>query len=510
MSLPLDVVELIMRRGSIFDIEEWRRTSRGLKDRLDADAFWKAVFQQRVQRDRFFESEKGLPPWPEELAGLKNYKWRVICLEVEAFFRTGPVKTHFLRSGKFESRIQMTKRAREMGPVSITSEGNLDTEVDSIVAAAATRINWTNDLGRELVVMLALDGDKLEGSARETFFNAVEHAGNVKMSWVDLYERIRSDPDGVPIGGTGPALDKVYLWRVRLLALIYLMLMRGYQWQEPEELAFRRQKPREVSIATWNIRNFGTRADKHRRFGLIAKYISRHDVVAIQEVMALPVLRRILGMLPARYRYVESKRRASREDYVYFYDSEAVTLIDSGQFDDSRRDAFIREPFVATFKSRYGFDFTLLNVHVYYGKGKSDRRPEVRELAKAAAEALRRNGKEENLILLGDFNMPPDDSSWKPMRDMGFVPLLQRPAKTTVGGISLLDNIWMRRKDVRDYVVRYGFVPFDRGVAREKAMREISDHRPVWVTLSADVDRDADEYGDLSQLKIEARSWSQL
>jgi endonuclease/exonuclease/phosphatase family metal-dependent hydrolase len=523
-ALPWDVIELIVHRGSIFDIEDWRRTNKELSSRLDSQRFWEAVLEQRVRQDPFFVSEDGMPPWPERLSQLQNRKWRVICIEVEAFLRTGQVRVHFDRSG--DSRITMANEKGANGDVFITREGDqLKDAIDPVIAKAALTI----DHETEEVINLAEDGEQLAaGTERRVYFDAVMSKEDAQLA-VETYRTARDIGgwyDSIWVHWAADDIDVTSEDRDLFLALLYLMLMRGYRWVEPPELATRRMDPgepprsirarlrahpsarwREVRVATWNIRNLGTRADRTRRFDQIAKYISQMDVVAVQELMKLPALDKILALLPPRYRYIHTQRKASREYYAYFYDSEAVTLVGSGQFDDSKRDAFIREPFVATFKSRHGFDFTLLNVHVYYGNGKKDRRPEVRELAKAAAEALRRNGKEENLILLGDFNLPPGDSAWEPVRRMGFVPLLRPPAKTTVGGVSLLDNIWMRRGDVMRYVVRYGFAPFDRGVPREKARREISDHRPVWVILRASVDEDEDEYGDLSQLRIARRAF---
>jgi len=269
--------------------------------------------------------------------------------------------------------------------------------------------------------------------------------------------------------------------------------------------------PKVVRIGTWNIRNLSTRNDQQRRYDLIVAMILPMHVIALQEVMEVAVLDKIKAMLPSHFKYVVSKHSVGRdggrrEYYAFFYNTREIRVITSGLFDDSAHDFFRREPFAATFKSQWGFDFTMLTIHVLYGKSKRERRPELPALARALQLLREKNGAEENIIMVGDFNFPPTDRGWADVFKLGYVPLVIPPGKTTVGSVSLYDNIWMRAEDVRPFFLRMGMIKFDHiwynpGEER-RARREVSDHRLVWASLRADRDFDDDDYGDLTRSLI--------
>ena len=81
--------------------------------------------------------------------------------------------------------------------------------------------------------------------------------------------------------------------------------------------------------------------------------------------------------------------------------------------------------------------------------------------------------------------------AWKDLRDRGLVPVVKAPEKTTVGSVSLYDNIWIHSDIVKNtYRDGLGRVfPFDEyffppGDDRDSlARRIITDHRPVRVLL---------------------------
>lgn len=51
--------------------------------------------------------------------------------------------------------------------------------------------------------------------------------------------------------------------------------------------------------------------------------------------------------------------------------------------------------------------------------------------------------KKGHVIILGDFNLEPENTAWQPLRDLKLKPAIVAPQKTTVGSVSLYDNIWL-------------------------------------------------------------------
>lgn len=42
---------------------------------------------------------------------------------------------------------------------------------------------------------------------------------------------------------------------------------------------------------------------------------------------------------------------------------------------------------------------------------------------------------------MGDFNFGPDDNGWAELKALGYKPVILPPEKTTVGNVSLFDNV---------------------------------------------------------------------
>jgi endonuclease/exonuclease/phosphatase family metal-dependent hydrolase len=51
--------------------------------------------------------------------------------------------------------------------------------------------------------------------------------------------------------------------------------------------------------------------------------------------------------------------------------------------------------------------------------------------------------KSKHVVILGDFNLEPENAAWSTLRGDGLTPAIVMPAKTTVGSVSLYDNIWI-------------------------------------------------------------------
>ena len=73
-------------------------------------------------------------------------------------------------------------------------------------------------------------------------------------------------------------------------------------------------------------------------------------------------------------------RAKVKERYAFLFDPQIVRVIEDGEVFPDPNDAFLREPYFATFKAGE-FDFTAIAVHVIWGDSVNQRRREVQELA---------------------------------------------------------------------------------------------------------------------------------
>ena len=203
-------------------------------------------------------------------------------------------------------------------------------------------------------------------------------------------------------------------------------------------------------LAAWNIRIFsdGSRTDEELHH--IATVLRNYDFIAIVELRDEVVLMRteaILQGMGRDYDYVMSPPVGAKvkERYAFLFDPQIVRIIEDGELFPDPNDAFLREPYFATFKAGE-FDFTAIAMHVIWGDSVNQRRQEVQELADVYQTVQDADDAEQDVILLGDFNRNPDDqSAYGPLLSipsMGH--LFQLPQKSHIKDTSLYDNIFFQ------------------------------------------------------------------
>ncbi|MFP4551731.1 MAG: endonuclease/exonuclease/phosphatase family protein [Spirochaetales bacterium] len=268
----------------------------------------------------------------------------------------------------------------------------------------------------------------------------------------------------------------------------------------------------EVSIATWNVRMLSTASRTDEELAVIAEIVARYDVVAVQEARDQEVLDRLLAFLPG-YSYVVSKPvgRGVSERYAFFYRVGAVELLGTPFVISDPDDLFIREPYVASFRAG-AFDFTLVTVHVIYGDSKTQRRAEVSLLDDIVEAVNWANGSEEDVLLLGDFNLDPTDEAWQMT---GYAPLIPPTTATTISDASSYDNIWFdptRTAELLPVGLVYRFDELLFADDDRAASLAVSDHRPVSVTaVTSGPDDDAGGvFGDALREAMQGTPWGTL
>ena len=245
------------------------------------------------------------------------------------------------------------------------------------------------------------------------------------------------------------------------------------------------------TFTTWNVRILSDNSRDDSELAEIARIIDRSDFIALQEVRDSRVLDRLMELLPG-WDYVLSLPvgRGVKEFYAFLYRTGVFELLGSPYTLGDGDDLFIREPFVAHFRTGT-FDFTVITIHSVYGDSKAPRRAEAALLDDVIDYVERENGAEEDVILTGDFNLPCDDEAW----EMDFEPLVSPDMKTTISDASSYDNIWIGPSSIE--VIReasvYHFDEILFGNDDKRASREVSDHRPVSVELRTNLPDDDEE-----------------
>ncbi len=248
------------------------------------------------------------------------------------------------------------------------------------------------------------------------------------------------------------------------------------------------ENPNNILISSFNIRILSDKSRSDREVALIGDIIKNYDIIAIQEVRDEKILKRLISYLQQQgiiygYEISNPVGKTSTERYAYIYRVNKIKLSKRGKIYNDPDDKFIREPFYATFKAK-AFDFTLSTIHVLVGRNEKERTPEIIELAQVYKNIQTEDPAEQDIILMGDFNMPPDDHGFQNLLAINSMTcLIKHPFKTTIGDVSLYDNIWFQKKYVKEFTGNAGLYKFDTRVFKgdiREAKRSVSDHRPIW------------------------------
>ncbi|WP_239495223.1 helix-hairpin-helix domain-containing protein [Salinicola halophilus] len=246
-----------------------------------------------------------------------------------------------------------------------------------------------------------------------------------------------------------------------------------------------------MTIGSWNLLHLGWNNGK--RIDAVADVARGADLWALQEVMSDDAVSDLEHELErqtgegwssmtsnavGRSSYTESYAFVWRDSAVD-YTQGAVSYLDSA-------DNFAREPYLAEFRDRDNGDtVSIATVHITYGDGRSDRTPEIRDLA-GIWEWMHDVYPGSDRLITGDFNMPPTDASWTPLRDAGARPAITSGATTLSesDGVysSLYDNFWFD-PDALD-VGATGIVRFPQmlGIDHVTARDIVSDHAPIYLS----------------------------
>lgn len=295
-----------------------------------------------------------------------------------------------------------------------------------------------------------------------------------------------------------------------------------------------RHLDRNLLVATWNIRRFGSltrkwTADandnpKRDLRGLLAirEILSRFDVIAVQEVTGdLRALRDLLKALGPHWSFLMTDitlgAAGNDERMAYLFDTRRVQLSGlAGELvvppewlaeisADALTRQFVRTPYAVSFRAG-AQTFILVTAHVDYGDRAADRIPELRGIARWLAEwADRSSSWHHDLIVLGDFNIDRSgDELWQAFTSTGLTApealndvrrsIFTDPGEPDNTGKFYDQIAWFASDDRRrlNMTLRaaggFDFLPFvytDTGLTRNSVSHRISDHYPLWVEFGA-------------------------
>ncbi len=277
-------------------------------------------------------------------------------------------------------------------------------------------------------------------------------------------------------------------------------------------------------MATWNIANLGAQDREERHYKLIAEIFSWFDLIAVQETRDnLAGLRGILKQLSPNYRTVFTDSGGNGERLAFIFDGTKINtqeLVGELALDpnDAKRIklpgveqpfvGFDRNPFLQSFVCGK-FRFTLANVHNYFGDD-SQEKMQRRQLetfalarwAKKQSESV--TAYNDNIILLGDFNLPlmeADDPIYSILIKHGLQPTEHstqigttlKPESSNLKAIRQYDQIAFFPKTNSFYTKTTGVFDYDDVIFKKlwetkKKLGDfnaylryyISDHRPLW------------------------------
>ena len=282
-------------------------------------------------------------------------------------------------------------------------------------------------------------------------------------------------------------------------------------------------------VATWNLTNFGLQERESSHLELMAEMIRPFDVVAIQEVADdITQLHELLKYLKGSWKalYTDIAGNQERLGYLYQedrlqptelaaelamrgYERNKITITVGDEETDGAEEVvfpgFNRNPYMVEFKAD-DFIFSLVNVHLYWTYYKI-RRLEARALAKWAKSRIDKVGPPNNdIILIGDFNMPrveEGDKIYEEMIEYGvsFPKYDTNLVGTNLAGDADYDEVAFFPSRTGDDFSNMGVFDFDKKVfpdlwppysmaSSERKPKEkmffqyiryyLADHRPLW------------------------------
>lgn len=246
-----------------------------------------------------------------------------------------------------------------------------------------------------------------------------------------------------------------------------------------------------IQLLSWNIANLGKSKDD-AEIGVMANVLKSYEVVAIQEVVAgeggAQAVARLVDALNrkgSKWDYVVSNPTSGGkgvERYAFLWKPSRVKMKGKPWLDEHLADAIDREPFMARFE-KGGQVITIASFHAV---------PQSK-YPNAEIELLKDFPKwyvEDHLVLVGDFNASNEEYGGETLMQNGFkdamnnvrTTIKMKPDKAGRHLANPFDHVYFEQKELQ--IGAQGTVDFTQQFGDLKSARLISDHIPVWASVS--------------------------
>ena len=257
----------------------------------------------------------------------------------------------------------------------------------------------------------------------------------------------------------------------------------------------------EIVVGTFNIQIFGQSKMQNAKVMQMLVGITRQfDVLAIQEIRSQDqsLIPRFVKLLNEQnpnghvYDYLIGPRQGHtsiKEQYVFVYNTTHVEMSNPGFVYPDTENKFHRPPVVSQFRTRnhrpgYNpFTFSLINIHT----DPDEVDTEIPALAEAYKFVVENMPNEDDIILLGDFNV--DETKYGELAsaipNMGWV--VSDRISTKTNSNRSYDNILFNTANTVEHTGKGGVFDFAKEYNLSKADAvKVSDHLPVWVKFRAE------------------------
>ncbi len=245
----------------------------------------------------------------------------------------------------------------------------------------------------------------------------------------------------------------------------------------------------EVSLVSWNIRDFG-KTKSPETITKIAAIVKNYDIVALQEVVAgyggaqaVAKLADELNRKGAKWDYTISNPTKSppykTERYAFLWKTSKIKTRGRGKLLSSLENKIYREPFIMTF-IKDSKEFSVLNYH----SRKHNDKPEEEIESLVRYVLLQKTP----TFLVGDFNITQDHIVFSPLYQSGYKTAihnkkttLKRKCKKENYRNYAIDNIFFNKKFT--HIISSQVIDFVTNCNNLETARKISDHLPVGVVF---------------------------
>jgi endonuclease/exonuclease/phosphatase family metal-dependent hydrolase len=251
-----------------------------------------------------------------------------------------------------------------------------------------------------------------------------------------------------------------------------------------------RAKNDELLVLSWNLYNFG-KSKTIEQIQFIANTLRHYDVVAIQEVSTSASGAQMVALLAdeldrkgADWDYVVSDPTTGEgaERYAYLWKTSRVSLKNRPFLSKPLEATINREPFMARFEAKNGKTIMVANFHAVPTAKKPEN--EISQL-----DQLHTSYRDDNLMVMGDFNYAADKPGFSNLIQKGYAAGLKPIAtslkqKLDAKGNYLseaYDNIFYETSSIE--VLEAESIDFVPNFKTLTEARALSDHLPVWVKI---------------------------